>query len=129
MVRLRHLVPLTDDDLADLCGLLHLAGSHSLLEKLTIMPLVNENGSLSERGQSAAIRIVREMAISSEHQGAEELREAIKEGVLADAYLEISLYEGEPGKERSRIVDRHIAAQARLRDVAVAYLEARLEKD
>lgn len=125
----KHLVLLTDDDLADLTDLLRKSGRNypdELMGKLTTMPLVKEDGKLSERGQNAAIRIVENLSISSEHFGSEELRRALRESNLASAYLEISLQTESPGEKRSATVARHMAAQKRLRGAALVYLEARL---
>lgn len=127
----KHLVGLTDDDLADLTELLRKANRDfpdELMGKLTIMPLVTEDGKLSERGENAAIRIAEGLSISSDHFGAEELRKALREASLADAYLEISLQTESPGEKRSAIVARHMAAQEQLRGAAIVYLEARLRE-
>lgn len=128
----RHAVSISDAEMAELSRLLRRDG-HSygdpLLARLEVMPLVEADGTLSERGQSAARRIVETITVNGVVDGAEELRVALKEERLAEAYLEISLQEGHPGTERSAVVKRRIEAMDRTRDAAIAYIEAAIKYD
>ena len=90
--------------------------------------------TLSERGKQAIERMVAGVRIygvliSEDIDGAQELRDALNESEVANAYFTISIQEGKPGPERDAAVDRRMAAENRLTDAALAYGLARMRKE
>lgn len=127
----KHLVALSDADLAILTKALEESGSKwgdPLLDKLTILPLVHD-GKLSERGRSAALRLADGVPIRDEVEGAAQLREARDEFAVTDAYREISLLRGKPGRIRGALVEDHREAMDALHDAAVLYIDNLIEHE
>lgn len=149
----KHLVALSEGDVVEILEAFALATKqdpehpyvegergrvlHRMLERLP--HLFEDEGfpspdTLSERGKQAIGRMVAGTKIFGVHideevEGAQALRDALKESELANAYFDISMLEGKPGEERSAIVERRRAAEEALTDAALAYGLARMRRE
>jgi hypothetical protein len=124
---------LSDSDLAQIIDALHEkdgAWSRELANQLE-RPMLVDGGKLSEYGKSAAIRMAREMSFPDDGTtGVEEARRASLDYILAQARLEISLVDDHPmSPPRLAAVEANTAATNALRDAAVVYIEAVIERE
>lgn len=129
MLTPKHLIELTDDEIADILeGLEEIGARRSpLAKRLNRKPnLTLLGGTYTNRGDQAVTRMLREnpFLLRDDNPHAETLRAALRRLRLADAKLEVSLSEGKPGEERNAIVKEHTAALDDLMPLAIEYAMA-----